>query len=471
METKGLQQSGDKIMRILLFTLIISMMSGLMFNIALPKISGEFDLSIAQVSWLSSAYILIYAIGAVTYGKLADRYKLKNLLTYGLLLFAIGSLIGLASSAFWMALAGRCLQAMGAAVIPATAMLIPVRYFAPERRGIALGMVAVGLALGSALGPVISALIVSLVHWRWLFAVPLLILVTLPFYRKYLEEEQHGMHGKFDWVGGGLLAVTVALFLLSVTKGTWLFFIGGLLILLVFIARIRSVTEPFVQPALFTNKRYTLGLTISFLINGIGCAFYFLSPLLLSDVQELPSIWIGFAMVPAAIASALLGRKGGKLADLKGNSYLIYVASGLLVTCFVLLSTFSGGSPLCIAGFLILGNVGQSFMNIAVSGSISRTLPKEQVGVGMGMFSMVNFISQGIATGVYSKMVDLGSSHVNSWNPAYTYPKGFIFSNIFLVLGALQVIILLFYYFQFDRGESKKHPAGKGRTRTVGSPF
>lgn len=441
--------TGEKLLRILVFTLIISMMSGLMFNIVLPEISEEFDLSIAQASWLSSAYFLIYAIGTVIYGKLTDSYRLKDLLTFGLLFFAFGSLIGLTSQTFWMALVGRCMQAVGAASIPATAMLIPVRYFTPERRGSALGMTAVGLALGNALGPVISALIVSVAHWRWLFAVPLLILLTLPFYRKYLEDEQPVVSGKFDWVGGGLLSATVALLLLGVTNGTWWFLIGSLLSLALFIARIRSAAEPFIQPELFTNKRYSLGLTIAFLVNGIGFALYFLSPLLLSHVQQLQPGWIGLAMVPAAMTSAILGKKGGKLADLKGNSYLFFIASGLLLICFLLLSTFTGSSTLLIALFLIFGNVGQSFMLITLSNSISRSLPKEQVGVGMGMLAMLNFIAGGMATGVFSRVVDLGSD--SRWNPVNFFPHGTIYSNIYFVLAALHVGILLLYYFQFGK--------------------
>lgn len=440
-------------MLILMFTLIISAMSGLMFNIVLPEISEEFTLSISQVSWFSSAYALIYAIGTMTYGKLADRYKLKNLLTFGLVLFAIGSLVGLVSQTFWLALVGRCLQAAGAAAIPATAMIIPVRYFAPERRGSAISMAAVGLAIGSALGPIISALIVAVAHWRWLFCIPLLILLTLPFYRKYLQDEEQVASGKFDWVGGGLLAGTISLLLLGVTNGTWWFMIGGFLTLVFFVVRIRSVSEPFVQPKLFENKEYTLILTLAFLINGIGFSLYFVSPLLLADVQQLSSSWIGFAMVPAAVASAILGRKGGKLADLKGNAHLFFLASGLLVTCFVLLSTFTGSAPIFIAMFLVFGNVGQSFMLIAMSNSISRTLPKEQVGVGMGLFSMLNFIAGGMATGVYSLVVDTGSN--GHWNPLTINPNGFIYSNIFFVLAALHVLILLFYFFQFGRARRK----------------
>lgn len=450
-KTKLSQQTGERLMRILMFTLAISAMSALMFNFVLPKISEDFDLTNAEVSWVTSSYALIYGIGTVTYGKLADQYKLKNLLTFGLVIFAGGSLVGLISQTFWMVLVGRCLQALGAAAIPATAMLIPLRYFPPERRGSSLGMAFVGLSLGSALGPVISSLIVSVAHWRWLFAVPLLILLTLPFYHKYLEEEeQEVVSGRFDWIGGGLLAATVVLILLGIT-GTWWFIMIGLLILILFVVRIHYTTEPFVQPKIFTNKNYSFGLIIAFFVNGIGFSLYFLSPLFLNHVQQLPPSWIGYAMVPGAIASAMLGRLGGKLADKKGNSYLFFLASGLLVICFSILSTFIGTSSIFIASFLVLGNVGQTFMMIAISNSVSITLEEKQSGIGMGFLAMLNFLAGGIASGIYGKMVDLGSNH--QWNPIGIYSTGFIYSNIFLVLTVLHVGILLFYYFQFSKGK------------------
>ena len=54
----------------------------------------------------------------------------------------------------------------------------------------------------------------------------------------------------------------------------------------------------------------------------------------MAEVYSLSSDWIGFAMVPAALTSSLLGRKGGKLADLKGNAFLFQIASLSLITCF-----------------------------------------------------------------------------------------------------------------------------------------
>lgn len=432
-----------------------------MFNIVLPEIKGEFGLSVTQVSWVSTAYALIYAIGAVIYGKLADAFQLKKLLTFGLILFCIGSLTGLSAQAYWMVLLGRVLQSAGASVVPAAAMIIPVRYFPAERRGYALGITATGLAIGGAIGPVVSALLVSLVDWRWLFCIPILMLFTLPFYRKYLSDEPI-QAVRIDWLGGGLLGGTVTLLLLGVTYGGWELFLGSLLGFLLFLWRIFLARQPFVNPRLFRNKSYSFGLLLSVLVMGIGYALPFLTPQLLADVNRLPAGWLGFAMVPGAAASAILGRKGGKLADAKGNSFLVYVASSLLISCFALISVMSGAAAGWVAAILILGNVGQLFMQLALSNTISRTLPKEQTGVGMGLLSMLGFLSGAVSTSLYGKAVDYGSTA--HWNPLNPFEGSAVFANIYLVLALLHLGILLSYLIIFRRIQPQKEKILSTRT-------
>src|SRR5690606_13881651 len=123
--------------------------------------------------------------------------------------------------------------------------------------------------------------------------------------------------------------------------------------------------------------------------------------------------------------------------------YLFSVASSSLLTCFILLSVFTGSYLFLIPAILIFGNVGQSFIQIAMSNSISRTLSKEQVGVGMGFFSMINFIAQGIATGVYGMIAEQGA--VSHWNPMHLSHQGSLFSNIYLTLAGLHIVIFLMY--------------------------
>lgn len=446
-------QNNDKLLRVLVVALIFSVMNGTMFNVALPVIGKEFNLAPSQLSWIMTGYMVVYAIGSIVYGKLADKYRLKDLLTFGLIIFAIGSIFGMASSQYWMIIMGRVLQAAGAAVLPATAMIIPIRYFAPEKRGRALGTSAIGLALGGALGPVVAGLISSFGSWRLLFFFSLISLITLPFFRKYLDKEK-GTAARIDFLGGGLLAGTVTLLLLAITNSSMLLFASGLVMITLFIVRIRTTSEPFIQPSLFKNRSYSVGLFIAFITTAMSFGIIFMTPQYLADLNQLSPGSIGFVLFPAAIASAVMGRKGGKLADERGNSSLVWAASLLFLICFALLSTWVGVSPYFIMIILIAGNVGQTFMQIAMSNTLSRTLTKEQVGVGMGLFAMVNFISGAISMSFIGRLLDNKETSLHL-NPFVTNEGASVYSNIFVVMCLLVVIAALLYRLQFGTAQSK----------------
>jgi DHA2 family metal-tetracycline-proton antiporter-like MFS transporter len=442
LETESQNDPAEKIIRILAVTLALGVMSATMYNIALPVIRSEFQLSFSQVSWITSAYLLIFAIGTVVYGKLADIWKLKNLITFGLSIFALGSMIGLFAQEFWMVLLGRMIQAVGAGAIPASAGIITVRYFPADKRGRAIGISMTGGAIGSAAGPAVAAIILGFLHWRFLFCVPLLSLIVLPYYHKFLKDEPKGSAHN-DWIGGGLLAGSVALLLLAITYESWTAAASCLFLFILFTWRILSATEPFIRPEQFRNIGYTSGLVFAFVATGVGYSLVFISPQLLTQVHHLPVGLVGFVMIPAAVATAFMGRKGGKIADSRGNPFLFYIASLLYVVCFTLLSSFSGSSPMFISFILILGSVGQAFMSIAISNGVSRTLHKEQAGVGMGLMSMLNFMAGAVSASIYSKLIDHGA--VRRWNPANVNPEIYVYGNLYIILAILIVFMIVFY--------------------------
>ncbi|BBI32744.1 MFS transporter [Cohnella abietis] len=443
----------DKLLRVLAFTLMISVMNATMFNVALPQISVEFALVPSQVSWIVTSYMIVYAIGTVIYGKLADKYRLKDLLTFGLIFFAFGSIAGLIANQFWLIVLGRVLQAAGSSVVTAAAMIIPVRYYSPEKRGRALGITAMGIAFGTAAGPIVSGVITSAASWRYLFLLSLLALIALPSFRRYLDDTK-GAAKQADIVGGLLLGGTVAALLLALTGGgAWLLGGGVLFLIVLFVIRIRVTKEPFIQPTLFGNKRYVFGLVISFLSSSALFSIPFLTPLLLGKINAFTPLQIGVAMFPAAAIAAILGRQGGKIADHHGNGTLFYWAASLLALGFVLLSWTAGLFPLFIAGFLLFGSVGMTFMQIAISNMISRTLKEEQVGVGMGLYSTLGYISGAVSIAVIGRALDHGTT-AHKLNPLHGGLHGIVYSNLFLELAGLIVLVAILYagFTRFSRG-------------------
>jgi len=461
------ERTGMRLMRLMMVTAALSFMSVHAFNIVVPEISRQFGITLAQASWLSSGYTLVYGFGAALWGKLADRFAVRSLITAGLLVFAAGSAAGLLSQSFGTALAGRLLQAAGASVVPAMAMILPIRYFAPERRASAISMTAVGLAIGGALGPVVSALLLAAGNWRWLFAPSLLMLALLPLFRKFLAGGEPGgapaRPGAFDFAGGGLLLAATAALLLGFTWwNAWLFAVFAAALAL-FVLHIRRAREPFVRPELFRNPKYRTGLIMTSLIAAASNGVFLLSPMLLSDVYGLESRWIGFALVPAAFAAAVLGRRGGRLADRRGTSALYTLAAGLLIASFALLAVLAGTLPVwAIPLILILGNVGQTFMQVAITNAVSGTLPKAEAGVGMGLFSMTNFLSTAAAAGLYGVAVEAGRSGSLPGLPGLPglASGAGAFALIYMTLAALHIVLLMAYRIRFG---AEAAPARKGK--------
>ena len=72
------------------FIIFFSVLNGMMFQVAIPDIAAEFALLPSEVSWVMTGYILVFAVGALMYGKLADIYPVKRLITIGLTLMNAG---------------------------------------------------------------------------------------------------------------------------------------------------------------------------------------------------------------------------------------------------------------------------------------------------------------------------------------------------------------------------------------------
>ncbi len=154
-------------------------------------------------------------------------------------------------------------------------------------------------------------------------------------------------------------------------------------------------------------------------------------------------------------------RKGGRLADTRGNFALVFIASVFIFLAFSLLSTFIGVSAFIIALILIFGNVGQTFMQISMSNTISQTLSKEETGVGMGLLSMINFISGAMAMSVVGKLLDNGSTPLKL-NPFIANQAANMYSNIFDVMSLLILLVVVLYRFQFGMGVSTLNMTSKG---------
>jgi len=449
MNRPAIAPSSGRLVYALSFVLFFSVMNATMFNVALPAIAGEFALTSSAVSWVVTIYSVLYALGSLLFGKLADRLPLKRLITVGLLTFAAGSAIGVFADSFPMLLAARVIQAAGASCVPALVMLIPIRFYPPERRGRVMGTIASTLAFSAGVGPIVGGFIAGQFHWTGMFVISLLAPVALPFIRRALPDEPVREGGQVDWYGAGLLGAAVTLLMLAVTLWNGWYLTGSAVLAGLFFLRSRNSSHPFVQLSLFRNADYAYGLAVSFSALFAVFGLFLMTPIMLGDPNGhgLGAQAIGFVLFPGAMSAALLGRFGGGLVDRRGSRFTLFVAFGFIGAGMLALSLLSAADAWVIALLLPLINAPFTFVQSAMAKSVSSALPRDQSGVGMGVYNLVNFLSGAISGAVVSKLIEFDLSGLN----AATLVRPSTYGAIYLLLALLIALTGLLAYVRLER--------------------
>ncbi len=134
-------------------------------------IRKQYGFSDTQLGWLGTAFILLYAVIGVPFGRLADRWNRKTLLCAGLFFWSILTALSGAAAGFWSLFLTRLGMGIGeAACAPVSSSLIG-DFYPASRRARAMSIFMLGLPLGAALSYLISGAVAQAYGWRATFFV------------------------------------------------------------------------------------------------------------------------------------------------------------------------------------------------------------------------------------------------------------------------------------------------------------
>jgi DHA2 family metal-tetracycline-proton antiporter-like MFS transporter len=373
-------------------SIVLVIMNTMMFNLALPDVALAFDISPSSTSWIVTGYSIVFAISSITYSRLSDFIPIRRLLIIGLVSFSVAAIAGFFSDNYLMLLLVRIVQASGAGAIPALSLVLITRYVPIERRGKAMAAIMSAASLGLGLGPVVGGAIVEYLGWHYLFAVTAFTLLLIPFFTLLLPKEKP-IKGSFDAIGAVLVGIGTTGLLLFLTNHSWVALVAGIIALVLFVVRIHHANNPFVLPELFLNRTFlTLG-AVGIVAYMCSFATLFLMPQILVNEFGLSAIESGFIIFPGSLLAMLISRKVGKIIDRNGNGTIIRYAPLLVLASAILFALFAGTSSIAILLIYMLMSVGFTFLTSSISNEMSRILLPSQIGSGLGLFQLLQFIS------------------------------------------------------------------------------
>jgi EmrB/QacA subfamily drug resistance transporter len=278
-------------------------------NVAFAEIAADFPTaSRGAVSWVVTAYSILFGSLLVVFGRLADRVGRKRLFQIGSLLFLTGSVVCAVAPTLGMLIAGRAVQGVGGAIMTPASLGLLLSVFSLERRSQAVAWNGAVGALGVASGPTLGALVVEFFGWRSAFwiNVPICLFVVL-LAAKYVKETPRIESPRPDIGASVFVTLSVASLVWGISRAeehSWTdslvvsLFVAAVVFGVFVVKRTISHPVPLMPPAMFKVRSFSVANMSTFLF---GAAF---SANILNNVLFLRSQW-KYSVLEAGLYSVL----------------------------------------------------------------------------------------------------------------------------------------------------------------------
>ena len=369
--------------------------------VATPDFQQDFNATYNQVMWVTSVYLLAYAVPLLLAGRLGDQWGPHRLYIVGMVIFTLSSLACGLSSGITQLIVARGFQGLGAALLTPQTFSVINRIFARERRGAAMGVWGVVAGLATLTGPVLGGLLTSTVGWEWIFFVnvPFGVFSIIMVMRLVPRLETHN-HG-YDWTGIVLSIVAVFGFVFALQQGDdadwapwiWITLIGSLALFAIFLWNERRAArrgvEVLVPLGLFKDRNFAVG-NLSISTQGFAVAAPMIPIMIyLQSFHHLSAFQAGLMLIPSALFSGGLAPLVGRLTDtipprrisVTGFSFMVLSMLAFAAVMRPGMELWWMFLPICLFG------LGNAFVWAPNSTTTMRDLPLAQAGAGSGIYN------------------------------------------------------------------------------------
>lgn len=384
-------------------------------NVALPAIQEALNLPGRSLLWIINSYAVFLSALMLAGGSLGDRYGRKKIFSWGIAIFALGSIgCGLAQGQ-WTLIISRSVQGIGGALMVPGSLSIITALIPGERRGAAFGIWSTFSALTTIIGPLLGGWLAQAGLWRLIFFINVpLALVAIFVLTSKVKETKDPEAKALDipgtlWATLGLAGLSYGFIEASDKSFTDVRIIAalgiGVLAILLFLRQEWKSRHPMMPLSLFRSPTFLgANLLTLFLYAGLnGVLFFF--PLNLIQLQGYGERQAGFAVLPFALLIALLSSFTGRWVDKAGARLPLVLGSLITGVGFFLLSLpgiTDGPSDFWLhylPGLCVIGT-GMGLVISPLTTAVMAAAPSHLSGVASGVNNALSRISGVLAIAI-----------------------------------------------------------------------
>ncbi|MFZ3346909.1 MFS transporter [Mycobacterium sp.] len=366
--------------------------------VANPSIMAKLGTGYGTVIWVTSSYLLAYAVPLLVAGRLGDRFGPKNLYLAGLAVFTAASLWCGLSGTIGMLIAARMVQGLGAGLLTPQTLSTITRIFPPERRGMAMSVWGATAGVATLVGPLAGGILVDALGWAWIFFVNVPIgiigLGLAVWLLPVLPTHKH----RFDLIGVGLSAVAMFLIVFALQEGQaggwapwiWAVLVAGVGFMTGFIYwQSVNTQEPLVPLDIFRDRDFSLS-NVGVAVIGFAATAMILPLMFYAQaVCGLSPTRSALLTAPMAITSGFLAPVVGKIVDRAHPMPVVGFGFSMLAIGLTWLSVaMTASAPIwqLVLPFLVLG-IGMAFIWSPLAATATRSLPSRVAGASSGVYN------------------------------------------------------------------------------------
>jgi EmrB/QacA subfamily drug resistance transporter len=364
-------------------------------NVSLPTISVYFGVGLSTVQWVLTSYLITLLGFVLFFSRLGDFWGQERVYLAGLIGFITTSLLCSLSPSIESLIIFRGLQGLAAAMMISVSMALVRKSFPTHMLGRALGIYAVAIAAGLALGPAIGGILSGFLGWRSIFLVNLPVgILDFIFCYTILKRSQKTT---VKWDIPGTVLQFVCLFLTVYTLNmievasystATITGVMALVSLVLFIYQELRSENPVLDLKLFKKKTFS-AFNLSLHFNYL-CMYmmFFAVPFYLQKVLHLDQVTTGLVLTASPVIMMTVSPLSGMLADRFGSRFPAFlggVVSAVALLSMIQLTVNSTAGDVFIR--LALLGLGAALFQSPTNRALMSQLPSEKAGVASGIIA------------------------------------------------------------------------------------